>query len=477
MTQASPKHRLPLVAKALAILLSVLCLTKGAVHDTTIAIALLAVLPMLWFALRETQQVHAQLKKLGIIFFSAIIAICLLQWLLSSAGDSAALWQEIATIHGGKIHDTLTQDKATWLQSIGRLVFLIVIFTTALCIGSTEASARHFLEMLLISGTVCITITFLIATSDGVPMTTFYSYTHGFVNPNNAATYMGVMLLIVLAQVFRFLKIPPKAFYKVFLEFIDKLSMPVIFKGGFLLFTLLLSMAGLFMTGSRGGIIVTFLSSLLFCIIILFKMNLQSEMRKGIIITAGIIMTMMCFWIFLNFGQVALNKLSIQGADTNSRLDIYAATFPMIGNHPLLGAGIGSFPGVFQAYRPQTISSDGIIDKAHNSYLEFAAEMGLPALALLLTIIGIIAHTLYRGIREHKEYYLLPTLGLSVLTLGAMHSLVDFPLQVPAIAALFIAIITVCFSQNARPFCVAAEKPPEPTKRVRTRTKRARKSI
>lgn len=458
-------------------MLSVLCLAKGAVHDSTIAIALLISIPMMWFALRATTQVHGQLKKLGTVFFGAIFAICLLQWAFPPSGDTAALWQELSTLSGGEINATLAMDKAAWLQSIGRTVFLLVVFILALCIGSTEASARHFLEWLLFSGALCITLTFFAATSEGVPMTTFYSYTHGFVNPNNAATYMGVMLLVALAQVFRFVKIPPKAFYKIFLEFIDTLSMPIILKGGFLLFALLLAMAGLFMTGSRGGIIVTFLSSAALCITILFKMNLQSEMRKGIIIAAGIIMAIMCFWIFLNFGQVALNKLSMQGADSNSRFDIYAATLPLIAHHPVLGAGIGSFSGAFQAYRPANVSSDGIIDKAHNSYLEFAAEMGIPALILLLAVVGLIGYALYRGVREHKEYYVLPTLGLSVLALGALHSLVDFPLQVPAIAALFIAIITICLSQNERPFCVAAEKPPEPTKRVRTRTKRARKEI
>ncbi|MFZ4125922.1 MAG: O-antigen ligase family protein [Rickettsiales bacterium] len=473
----SAQHRLNIVAKACAILLSVLCLAKGAVYDSTIAFALIATLPMLWFALRETKQVHGQLKRLGIVFFSAILAICVLQWIFPPTGETAALWQELSAISGGDSNATFTLDKAAWLQSVGRTIFLLVIFVLALCIGSTEASARHFLETLLMSGAVCVTLTFSMATSEGVPMTTFYSYSHGFVNPNNAATYMGVMLLIALAHVFRFIKIPPKAFYKIFLEFIDTLSMPIILKGCFLLFALLLAMAGLFMTGSRGGIIVTFLSSALLCVTILFKMNLQSEIRKGIMITAGIVMALISFWIFLNFGQVALNKLTMQGADANSRFDIYAATLPMIAHHPILGSGIGSFSGAFQAYRPHTISSDGIIDKAHNSYLEFAAEMGVPALALLLVVIGIIAYALYRGIREHKEYYVLPTLGLSVLTLGALHSLVDFPLQIPAIAALFIAIVTVCLSQNERPFCVPIEKPPEPTKRVRTRTKRARKEI
>jgi len=184
-------------------------------------------------------------------------------------------------------------------------------------------------------------------------------------------------------------------------------------------------------------------------------------------------------WSFINFGQVITHKLETNGVSSNSRLDIMAAVVPMIADYPLLGTGFGSFPTAFQHYRPTDISADEMIDKAHNSYLEFAAEMGVPALLVLLAALGWVGYQLYRGMRDRRERYVIPTLGLAVWLLGGVYSLVDFPLQIPAIAALFIALMVVCVSQSDPRF----SEPAPPTVRgttsssgrVRIRKRRSRK--
>jgi O-antigen ligase len=180
----------------------------------------------------------------------------------------------------------------------------------------------------------------------------------------------------------------------------------------------------------------------------------------------------------MNFGQVIAHKFETNGVSSNSRLDIHAAVQPMIADHPLLGTGLGSFPTAFQAYRPSTMSPDEIIDKAHNSYLEFAAEMGVPALLVLMGALGWVGLQLYRGMRDRRERYVIPTLGFAVWLLGGIYSLVDFPLQIPALTALFVALMVICVSQSDpryyEPAASASRGASSGSGRVRIRKRRSR---
>jgi len=65
------------------------------------------------------------------------------------------------------------------------------------------------------------------------------------------------------------------------------------------------------------------------------------------------------------------------------RLAIWKSSALSIGHHPLLGVGIGNFPVVLQ----QNIALARAGSTAHNLYLHVAAEMGLAALLLLVSLL------------------------------------------------------------------------------------------
>ena len=71
----------------------------------------------------------------------------------------------------------------------------------------------------------------------------------------------------------------------------------------------------------------------------------------------------------------------------------------MITDHPIRGVGIGEFKSASALYEPM-LSKPGV---AHNTYLEMAAEMGLPALVLFLGIILYTYRDLMRMRRRFKE--------------------------------------------------------------------------
>lgn len=456
-------------AVILAVLLSLACLAKGAVHDSVVAVLLFSLIPVLWLVAGGDRLVHQPLKCLVGGLLTLVLLVLALQWLVAGGSD-LALWQAVTTVTGQEVKPVTLQDKAAWYQGWGRLLLLVMTFTAALFIGTYESSARLFFQALLVSGTCLVAFTFFSLTSEGVPTTTFYSYRHGFVNPNNAAAYLGIMLLIGVGQAIRFLRIPSGTFYKSLMNMIDQINLWVLTKVGFVIISILLALAGLLMTGSRGGILVTFVCGLLFLHLMVRKIRLERQFRNLILMASMLFGGLILIWSFMNFGHILNNKFAKDGISSNTRMDIAAAVIPMIADHPLLGVGLGGFPGAFQAYRPRDISSDGIIDKAHNSYLEFASEMGIPAFIALMLVLGWVGRTLYRGYQERQERYVMSATGLSVWLFAALYSLMDFPLQIPALAALFTAIMTICVSQTDRRFSEpTTHRAHAPRKRVRVR--------
>lgn len=428
-------------------LLSIACLARGAVYDSMVALLLIGFLPLLWFALRQPRDLSAPLKTMGMVFLAAFVVVLMLQQFLPASGETRAIWEQVQRITGQEVRSSALTDPAAWFHGAGRFLLFILVFVVALFVGSSESSARKFLLALLISGVVCVTITFFLGYQEKMLRGSTAPYSHGFVNANNAAAYLGILLLVTLAHAARFFKLPSESMSKLLLNFMDGLNMNSVVKGGFLLFAVLLTLIGLFVTASRGGILVSLLSAAFFCLIVLLKMKLPRAWRNVIILLTLGFIAVLLVWSFTNYGQNITRKLETDGTSSNSRFAIFAAVLPMIGDHPLLGAGLGSFPSAFQRYRPETVSADGIIDKAHNSYLEFAAEMGVPLFLLLMLFLGRMGVLLWQTIRTREQHYVLPTLGLCTLLLVAMHSLIDFPLQIPGIAATCIAVLTVCVAQ------------------------------
>jgi hypothetical protein len=471
LPRRAPLQRLNLAAALFACTLSIACLAKGAVYDSVVAALLLILLPILGLALSDARQVHPRLWRIGLICLGVFGAVVTLQQFLPALSETGA-WQAVAAWTGAEIHAPLAQDKAAWMQGLGRFLLLALVFALALLVGTTESSARWFFHALLISGALGLSVTFFTATRDEA-MIAYRTYSHGFVNANNAAAYAGIMLLVALAQAVRFFRLPGRNFHKTVLTFIDSLSIKSITYGVFLLFALLLGLAGLMLTGSRAGIMLGVLVIIVFAHAIVMKMEVEPQVRMWLVAATVGIAVPVVIWVFINFGQVIVNKFATNGLSSNSRMDIQAAVVPMIKEYPVLGAGLGSFPAVFQQYRPASVSADGIIDKAHNSYLEFAAEMGVPAFLVLMVVLVWFGLQLYNGYRARKERYVIPLLGLMVWLYGALFSLVDFPLQIPALAALVIAILVVATSQTDPNF----SEPLPPShgtagKRVRIRKKR-----
>jgi O-antigen ligase len=88
--------------------------------------------------------------------------------------------------------------------------------------------------------------------------------------------------------------------------------------------------------------------------------------------------------------------------------------------------------------------------KAHNGYLEWAFEGGVPALMLIVVMFGSVALLCVAGAVRRRRDATMPAVGAAVATLVAVHSMVDFGPQTPAVAATIALVLGIGCAQAWR---------------------------
>lgn len=147
----------------------------------------------------------------------------------------------------------------------------------------------------------------------------------------------------------------------------------------------------LFATASRGGIGTW----LLLLPIILWAGYRHSKSKQ--LIAATLLIAILAFFCSATFlhSSVASRTFQIgpsnqvgqlsQDASTSARLMMWQSTAKMAMDYPIVGTGWGTFAGYYPTYRsPLENTTSGV--SAHNDYLQFAAEGGIPALLILMGI-------------------------------------------------------------------------------------------
>ena len=111
---------------------------------------------------------------------------------------------------------------------------------------------------------------------------------------------------------------------------------------------------------------------------------------------------------------------------------------------PLTGTGLNTFGTAMFQY--QTFIRDQHVYEAHNDYLQLAAEGGLllsvPIVATLIVFVRAVARRFRAGEDDTRGYWI--RVGAVVgLTAIAVQSIVEFSLQMPGNAALFVVLAAI----------------------------------
>jgi len=197
----------------------------------------------------------------------------------------------------------------------------------------------------------------------------------------------------------------------------------------------LLTLPALLLTGARAGAACALIGMTVF-----FFLSIRREKSTGKFLAkfGALALLLMGATLFYSLhGTVLLQRLDRMdtGLEDGGRFPTYALVLNAIGDAPLTGQGYGSFQYVFPLYKDNTMTGSGFWDMAHNTYLELMFDLGVPAFLLLMLSAGLILFAIAQSYRS-RERKLLPALGLSVAALVGCYAMLDFSLQIPAIAAL-----------------------------------------
>lgn len=159
--------------------------------------------------------------------------------------------------------------------------------------------------------------------------------------------------------------------------------------------------------------------------------------------------------IFLVVGGIAgsefLNKLSLL-SDSGSidRLYIWRATIEAIRQSPWLGWGLGSYADIYAIVQP--IEMPIANDLAHSTPLEVVAEMGIPGALIAFMLVLLPLGVCLRGaLARRGSQRDMPIACFAIACVAIVHSLVDFSLQMPAIAFMVSALLGMGWAQTFLP--------------------------
>ncbi|MBY0463988.1 MAG: O-antigen ligase family protein [Burkholderiales bacterium] len=130
------------------------------------------------------------------------------------------------------------------------------------------------------------------------------------------------------------------------------------------------------------------------------------------------------------------------GIDVDYRADVAANAVNLVRDFPVVGTGGGSFYNSYIRYRTLL---PGFFDHAHHDYLELAGDFGLIGLGLLGAL--VISTFWVSALNLARRRSSLPR-GISfgvmmALAAIAIHSTVDFNLQIPSNALLTVVVLAM----------------------------------
>lgn len=141
--------------------------------------------------------------------------------------------------------------------------------------------------------------------------------------------------------------------------------------------------------------------------------------------------------------EQVVERIEQTSMERESRPNVSEVTLTAIGDYPLTGSGAGSFYTTLPVYHDG--SWHGFYDLAHNDFLQFPLEFGLPAFILLALMVLAAAWHGIVAMRQRRNR-LMVGMGFSAVMgiLAIMiHSSVDFNLQIPANAAYFVVLMAL----------------------------------
>ena len=135
----------------------------------------------------------------------------------------------------------------------------------------------------------------------------------------------------------------------------------------------------------------------------------------------------------------ALQRLLVEGAGDEDRLQRLGQVVHMILTFMPFGSGFGSFDSIYRNFEPFELIRTTYFNAAHNDLAQVAVEGGLPALVLVTVFLGWwvwAAVLIWTRAPQSAATHAARAASVATLIL-LLGSLVDYPLRTPLLACLF----------------------------------------
>ncbi len=357
------------------------------------------------------------------------------------------VWRLAADSLGEPLAGRISLAEDDTVTALLRLAAYALVFWLAFQLGADRARAARTLQWIAVAGFVYACYGLVVYWGEFGLLLWFQddAFRHDvrgtFVNRNSFATYVGLAILCLLTGLYRKLALrrnpvyatPRSRSFRVE-QFVLRAWMPMS--------ALLLMVAALVLTHSRGGFASAVLGTLALLLAVHHRQRIASRRAKAAI-GGALAVTVLAFVLT---SEVLLQRIDRLTMDSQGRADAYQLASVAISDNPVLGFGYGTFSDSFRLYRDDRLNKH--FHRAHNTYLENAFELGWPAAAALLLCLAGLAALCWRGLRGRGRDWIYPATGLAASVLVGFHALFDFSLQMPAIAMTYACIMGVACAQS-----------------------------
>jgi O-antigen ligase len=384
----------------------------------------------------------------------------LLQTLPLPEGLLRALSPRALEIHAAtQSHPSFSLDVYATRQAALQSLAYLLLFCLALLLVNDRARIRRAAQAIILGGVFQASYG-SIATLAGLSYGFFVSNeadaaTGTFINPNHLAGYLEMCLAVGVGLMLSELSQKSTGSWR---DSARRLLRTLLGNKARVRIALVIMVAALVLTRSRMGNIAFFLG---LTVVGMFYLLAVRRLSSGVMIffASMLVIDLLVVSNFFGLERVAkeIQQTSIQSED---RVETNRDTLAMLQDFPLTGTGAGSFYAVYPMYT-SAVRVTGFTRHAHNDYLQFASELGIVAAAALGVVVLASLWTAIRAQLRRRDP-LLQGMGFGVtmaIVALLIHSAVDFNLQIPANATLFVFILALGWiSRHWNPLADAGEK-------------------
>lgn len=205
-----------------------------------------------------------------------------------------------------------------------------------------------------------------------------------------------------------------------------------------LLFGLMIMLAALFFTKSRGAVF-SLTAALMLCLVLV--VILRGWHTRELRVWPFFVMMTIAASLWLGTGNF-IDRLESSGLQTDRHL-LRSSTYAMIKDYPLFGIGSGNWPHLYPMYKEPEMFTFKYTPHSHNDILELLAEQGSIGFALIGGAIMWALGKMIIALKRRRDPLMRGILFgciTSIISL-LLHAWWEFHFHIPAIAAYFFAIL------------------------------------